>query len=104
MSLDSIKPRWSGNPILSVSDADSLWGLAIDSPCTRTKVFANEDPAMASQPEVPCNECRRGLHRICNNPVSIPTIYAYVTRGKGATTETLTCCDRKAFWTKALYP
>jgi len=58
------------------------------------------------QPEEtsPCQHCRAGLHRICSQPVAIPTLLGYLRGRKSATTETLTCCDRKEFWMTQVYP
>ena len=58
---------------------------------------------MEHERDVPCEHCRAGLHRICSRPVAIPTLLTYLRGKKGATAETLTCCDRKEFWTAAVY-
>jgi len=55
--------------------------------------------AMLREESVPCQKCATGLHRICASPVPIPTLLAYLKGRKNVTTETLTCCDRKEFWT-----
>jgi hypothetical protein len=52
---------------------------------------------------VPCDHCRAGLHRICSRPVSIPTLLAFLSHRRNAVSETLTCCDRKEFWTSQVY-
>jgi len=54
--------------------------------------------------KVPCRQCIAGLHRVCAHPVPIPTLMAYVRGKKYSASETLTCCDRKEFWTRQLYP
>jgi len=56
-----------------------------------------------SRGEVTCKHCRDGLHRICEAPVPIPTILAYLRGSKNLPTETLACCDRKEFWTQPVY-
>jgi hypothetical protein len=53
--------------------------------------------------EAPCKHCRDGLHRICEAPIQIPTILAYLRGPKNLPTETLACCDRKEFWTQPVY-
>lgn len=53
--------------------------------------------------ETPCKHCRDGLHRICEAPIPIPTILAYLRGRKKQVSETLTCCDRKEFWIQTLY-
>jgi hypothetical protein len=50
--------------------------------------------------EVPCRQCKVGLHRICTKPVTIPTILSFLRGKKYALSETLTCCDRKELWTR----
>jgi hypothetical protein len=51
----------------------------------------------------PCRHCRDGLHRICEAPIPIPTILAYLRGAKNLPTVTLACCDRKEFWTQPVY-
>ncbi len=51
----------------------------------------------------PCKNCRVGLHRICERPMSIPTLYSFVRGRRSAASETLTCCDRKEFWIDRVY-
>ena len=58
---------------------------------------------MQREETVPCQHCRAGLHRICSHPVAIPTLLAYLRGRKNTTSETLTCCDRKEFWTTKVY-
>ena len=58
---------------------------------------------MFTEAKVPCQQCLAGLHRICAQPVKIPTLMAYIKGSKLQTTETLTCCDRKEFWTSRNY-
>ncbi|HEV2138985.1 MAG TPA: hypothetical protein VGR53_09085 [Nitrososphaerales archaeon] len=59
---------------------------------------------MQVQEEMPCRQCRMGMHRICTHPVAIPTLLTYLRRAKDISSETLSCCDRKEFWTQQLYP
>ena len=58
---------------------------------------------MLPEPKVPCSQCLAGLHRICVQPVKIPTLMAYLKGSKLQTSETLTCCDRKEFWINQRY-
>jgi len=58
---------------------------------------------MLKEEQVPCRQCSAGLHRVCVHPVSIPTLLAYLRGSKYMSSETLTCCDRKEFWTIQLY-
>jgi len=62
-----------------------------------------ESTQMFQEENVPCDRCRAGLHRICSRPVAIPTLLAYLKGKKRAASETLTCCDRKEFWTTQVY-
>jgi hypothetical protein len=53
--------------------------------------------------DVPCRQCRDGLHRICPNITPIPTLLVYLRGRKASTVETVTCCDRKEFWTRPVF-
>jgi hypothetical protein len=57
---------------------------------------------MLQEEKVPCQRCKAGLHRVCTQPIVIPTLLAYL-RGRSTATETLMCCDRKEFWTTQVY-
>ena len=59
---------------------------------------------MLMEDKIPCRQCMAGLHRVCSHPVPIPTLLAFVRGRKDETSETLTCCDRKEFWTQRIYP
>jgi len=59
---------------------------------------------MLEEDKIPCKQCGAGLHRVCSHPVPIPTLLAFVRGKKNDASETLTCCDRKEFWTERLYP
>ena len=59
---------------------------------------------MMQEEPVPCRRCKDSLHRGCTNPTPIPTILSYLSRPKHVTSETVTCCDRKEFWSRAVYP
>jgi hypothetical protein len=53
--------------------------------------------------DAPCRQCADGLHRICARAVPIPTLLVFVRGKKGSSVETVTCCDRKEFWTRPVY-
>jgi len=53
---------------------------------------------------VPCAKCKVGLHLSCLNPTIIPTIPSSAQVLTFAESKTFTCCDRRDFWTRAVYP
>lgn len=59
---------------------------------------------MLEEEGIPCAKCKVGHHLSCLNPIVIPTIPSSNQVLTFAESRTFTCCDKRDFWNRAVYP